>query len=352
MARKLISSLLASSLTISLMGATQALAQFNVAGAGSPESAGIPQPHLAKARAYAAQELGWRHPGLVNCYRNEGGASQGLLKDPLPTKVFDNLYYVGNGKYGPWVIKTSDGLILIDAMNNSFDVDKYIVPGLITLGLNPRDLKILIVSHGHPDHYGGARYIQDKYKVKVYEADADYTWSDIISKQPSEQKGFGPPPRRDQLIKDGDTIMLGDESIKVFISPGHTPASLSMLIPVKDHGTPRLLAYIGGITSRGLSPALHVAFDRSYQRLEKILTDAKVDGYIAPHANYDDSVYKFELLNNARTNPFLIGTDQTVLFLKVANECNLNNADVEAAGPKETGFSPFQPPDSLIPKVP
>jgi metallo-beta-lactamase class B len=351
MARKLVSLLLGASL---MVAATPSVAQLQAPGAATPESAGIAQPHFAKAREYAAQELGWRHPGLVNCYRYEGGASQGLLKDPLPTKVFDNLYYVGNGKYGPWVIKTSDGLILIDAMNNSFDVDKYIIPGMVTLGLDPKQLKILIVSHGHPDHYGGARYIQDKYKVKVYEADADYTWSDILSKDPREQKGFGPPPRRDQVIADGGTISLGDITIKAYLSPGHTPASLSMLIPVKDHGKPRLLAYIGGITSRGLSPALHTAFDRSYQRLEKILTDAKIDGYIAPHANYDDSVYKFELLNSFpdRTNPFLIGTDQTVLFLKIVNECNLNNAQLEAAGIKEGGFSPSQPPDSLIPNVP
>ena len=349
--RGTLSFFLAASLTVI---ATQAGAQLQAPGAASPESAGVSQPHLAKARAYAAQELGWRHPGLVNCYRYEGGASQGLLKDPLPTKVFDNLYYVGNGRFGPWVIKTSEGLILIDAMNNSFDVDKYIIPGLVTLGLDPRQLKILIVSHGHPDHYGGAKYLQDKYHVKVYEAEADYTWSDMISKNPAEQKGFGPPPRHDQVVKDGDTITLGDVSIKAYLSPGHTPASLSMLIPVKDHGTPRLLAYIGGITSRGLSPALHAAFDRSYVRLEKILTGARVDGYIAPHANYDDSVYKFELLSSfpERTNPFLIGTDQTVLFLKVVNECNLNNAALEAAGVKEGSFSPAQPPDSLIPNLP
>ena len=89
-------------------------------------------------------------------------------------------------------------------------------------------------------------------------------------------------------------------------------------------------------------------------RLERIFTDAKVEGYIAPHANYDDSVYKFELLSAFpdRTNPFLIGTDQTVLFLKVVNECNMNNAQLEAAGVKESNFSPSQPPDSLIPNVP
>jgi metallo-beta-lactamase class B len=349
--RSTLSLLLAASLT---MIATQAGAQLQAPGASSPETASVPQPHFSKARAYAAQELGWRHPGLVNCYRYEGGASQGLLKDPLPTRAFDNLYYVGNGKFGPWVIKTSEGLILIDAMNNSFDVDKYIIPGLKTLGLDPNQLKVLIISHGHPDHYGGAKYLQDKYHVKTYEAEADYTWSDMISKDPREAKGFGPAPRHDQIIKDGDTVTLGDESIKMYISPGHTPASLSMLIPVKDHGTPRLIAYIGGITSRGLSPALHVAFDKSSQRLQTILTKAKVAGYIAPHANYDDSIYKFELLNSFpnRTNPFLIGTDQTVLFLKVVNECNLNNAQIEASGSKEGDFSPSQPPDSLIPKLP
>jgi len=109
------------------------------------------------------------------------------------------------------------------------------------------------------------------------------------------------------------------------------------------------LAYIGGVTSRGLSPALHTAFDHSYQRLEKIVTDARVDGYIPAHPNYDDAVYKigFMSLNPDRPNPFLNGAAETVLFLKVVQECNPYNTAREAAGVR-MGTQSAQPPDSMV----
>jgi metallo-beta-lactamase class B len=180
------------------------------------------------------------------------------------------------------------------------------------------------------------------------ESDADYTWSNMNFKN-AQLRGFGAPPKRDQVVKDGDTIILGDVSIKAFISPGHTPGSLAMLIPVKDHGQARLLAYIGGVTSRGLSPLLHTAFDLSYSRLEKIATDAKVDGFMSAHPNYDDAVYKigFMALNLERPNPFLNGLAETLLFLKVVQQCNLYNSAREASG-QHMGIEVEQPPDSLV----
>lgn len=343
MMRKILSPLLAASMAILANGAISAN------GAMAQTIPAAAQQHLDAARALAAQESGWRHPGLVNCYPYDGGASQWVNRNPLPAKVFDNLYYVGTGKYGPWAIDTSDGIILIDAMNTQADDTDTIIPGMIALGLDPKRLKVLIISHGHPDHFGGAAYLQQKYHVRIYESEVDYAWSDIIAKDPSQQKGYGPPPKHDQVVKDGDTIILGDESIKVYISPGHTPGSLSMLIPVKDHGRPKLLAYVSGITSSGLSPRLHEAFDHSYTRLEKIVTDAKVDGYIAPHPNYDDAVYKigFMALNPDRPNPFLIGAAQTMLFLKVVQQCNLYNAALQAAG-LHLGAEPPQPADAMV----
>ena len=62
-------------------------------------SADVPQPHLAKARAIAAEDNSWRHAGLVTCYPNDGQASQNVNKDPSGFRVFDNVYYVGDGKY-------------------------------------------------------------------------------------------------------------------------------------------------------------------------------------------------------------------------------------------------------------
>jgi metallo-beta-lactamase class B len=114
-------------------------------------------------------------------------------------------------------------------------------------------------------------------------------------------------------------------------TPGHTPGSLTMLIPVKEKGKPRLLAYFAGIRNHMLKPDAHATFEKAYERIAPILAAAKVDGFIASHPNYDDAVFKIEVMRSDPTlpDPFLVGTDRTVLYTKIVRECNLNNADLE-----------------------
>ena len=310
-----------------------AVAALSAVGAAQAtwNSANIPQPHLAKARALAAEENSWRLIGLVTCYPNDGQPSQRVNKDPAAFRVFDNVYYVGNGQNGPYAIDTADGIVLIDSMNTPDDVDKVILPNMRSVGLDPSRLKILILSHGHGDHYGGARFLQDKFGVTVYLSEADYALAEAAAAQPNARV---PAPRRDVTVKDGDSITLGKEIIKVYITPGHTPGSLSMLIPVVDKGQPRLMAYFGGVTNRFLSPEMHDAFDRSWGRLEQIVTDAKVDGWLASHPNYDDAVYRIEVIRAGPKdlpNPFVTGTASTRRFVQVVRECNLNHVDLERA---------------------
>ena len=304
------------------------------------DSAKIPQPHLEKALKYAAQENSWRHPGVSPCYWDDGQPASNLSRDLPGTKMFDNLYYVGNGKYGVFALDTSEGIILIDAMNNQDEVDRFIIPNMKSVGLDPARLKVLIVSHGHADHFGGSRYIQDKYHVRVYMSAADWDHAQRLAGRPDQ----GPPARRDLTVADGDTITFGDVSIKVYVSPGHTPGSLSMLIPVKDHGRAKLLAYFGGVNSKGLTPEMHAAFDKSYDRLISIAGQTRPDGYLAAHPLYDDAVFKTEWLraNPTFPNAFLVGTPNVVSFLHEVKECNLNSADLERAMParKSSGNVP------------
>ncbi len=154
-----------------------------------------------------------------------------------------------------------------------------------------------------------------------------------MSTAPGYSRGL--PPKRDLVVKDGDTIKLGDESIKVYLTPGHSPAPLAMLIPVKDHGLPKLLAYFGGVENPLMLPETtggnYDAFEKSFARMGQILKAARVDGYIAAHTNYDEAPFKIEVMrHNPPTlpNPFLIGTDRVVLFTKMSRECNLNNASL------------------------
>ncbi len=321
MKERLFSSLLATALTIS---ATSAAAQ------ATADTANIPQPHFVAARALAAQENSWRHPALVTCYPHDGQASQNVNMNPPGFKVFDNLYYVGDGKYGPYAVNTSAGIILIDAMNNTGDVEHVIFPNMRNVGLDPAQIKVLIISHGHGDHYGGSQDVIQKYHPRIYMSAADYDFAvkDYAAKLAAgNPQHYGPPPARDRIVMDGGTVTLGNETIKTYITPGHTPGSLAMLIPVKDHGSPKLLAYYGGVTPPA-TPAMEDAFTRSFTRMAAVIAQAKPDGFIAAHPNYDDAVFNIQKMraNPNIPNPFLIGTADIVRYSKIITECNLNNA--------------------------
>src|SRR5437667_1032435 len=130
-----------------------------VLGQANLESAKIAQPHLAKARTIAFGENGWKFPALITCYPDEGQSAEHVIADPGPGKAADNLYFLGTGIVAAWAVNTSDGIILIDTLDNQAEVDKFIIGGLKQLGQDPARIKTIIVSHGHGDHYGGARYL-------------------------------------------------------------------------------------------------------------------------------------------------------------------------------------------------
>ena len=111
-----------------------------------------------------------------------------------------------------------------------------------------------------------------------------------------------------------------------------------MLVPVKEHGQPRLLAYFGGAGNQNLTLPLHEEFDQSWGRLIKIASDAKVDGYFSNHPNYDGAIFKIELIHThpRNPNPYVIGTADTVRFIKEVKECNLNNIDIQKRIPDWT----------------
>src|ERR1700704_4146790 len=72
------------------------------------------------------------------------------LQKVAPFKVFDNLYYVGVGYVGSWVITTNQGLILIDTLEGAYTEQP--IEGIRTLGFDPRNIKYVILTHYHLDH--------------------------------------------------------------------------------------------------------------------------------------------------------------------------------------------------------
>src|SRR5262245_43509484 len=158
---------------------------------------------------------------LSQSYRGSQSRNVEYQKVP-PLKVFDNLYYVGPGSVSVWLIPTTDGLILIDTAEEPL-VD-HVIDSIRKVGFDPSNIKYILLSHGHLDHFGGAAKIQKLSGARVATLEED--WQLIEKAAASPGRGGAPPPaapKRDMVIKEGDTVTLGKTSLKVYKLPGHTP---------------------------------------------------------------------------------------------------------------------------------
>src|SRR6201995_3797503 len=115
-----------------------------------------------------------------------------------PMQVMDDLYFLGNYWTSAWAVKTSKGIVIIDALDNADEAKQYIEGGLKKLKLDPNDIKYVIVSHAHGDHYGGAAYLKKKFNAKVVMSDIDWKAFDDPGFNPRRQPIYtDDPPKRD-----------------------------------------------------------------------------------------------------------------------------------------------------------
>lgn len=230
-----------------------------------------------------------------------------------PVKVFDNLYFVGQSEYSVWAVTTSEGIILIDTIFD-YSVEAEVVDGLKNLGLDPSTIRYAVVTHPHPDHHGGAKLLQDRYKARVVMSAADWDVIDRLS---------GTKPTRDLIATDGQKLTLGDTTITLYITPGHTPGTLSVLIPVRENGKPHLAALWGGTGLNADRDSLE-KYVASAQRFDGIASQAGADIILSNHTDWDGSKINLPRLATrapGAPNPYVVGTSAVRRYLDVAREC-------------------------------
>ena len=167
-----------------------------------------------------------------------------------PFKVLDNLYYVGPGFVSAWLVPTSQGVIMIDTAQEPY-VD-HVMDSIKKSGFALTDIKYIILSHGHLDHFGGAARIQEASGARVVALEEDWRLIEAAGNAPG--RGGAPSPRvpkRDMVVKEGDTLSLGGQTMKFYKHPGHTPGSLSIEFTVYDNGQPHKAFVFGGPGPRG-----------------------------------------------------------------------------------------------------
>src|SRR5258706_9486869 len=168
-----------------------------------------------------------------------------------PFKVFDNLYYVGPGFVSVWLISTPQGAILVDTAQEPY-VD-HVIDSIKKVGFDLKDIKYIVLSHGHLDHFGGAARIQELTGARVVAIDQDWKMIEDVGSRPGRD-GIPPPrvPKRDMVGNEGDTLTAGDQHLIFHWTPGHTPGVLTTQgITVYDGGKPYKAIVWGGGGYRG-----------------------------------------------------------------------------------------------------
>ncbi|AEF55381.1 MBL fold metallo-hydrolase [Marinomonas posidonica] len=290
-------------------------------------------------------EAGKNYPGLANICaidqplrvagsRKSKGKKRSLTDEErarrakrsyvAPQAVFDNLYFVGNRSVASWVIKTSDGLILLDAMNSNRQAEEVITAGIKSLGMDPHDIRYLIIAHAHGDHYGGQEYIVNEFKPRVVMSDAD--WTELEKPEPEIfNPKWGLAPTRDISIEDGHVIELGDTKVELYVTPGHTLGTISLIFPVKDGQQTHMAALWGG-TGLNFGPNIErlKMYSDSAARFKQ-LGDAKaVDVFLSNHPTRDNSIERMAKLAERGANaPHPFVDDHATDAFALLRDCSL-----------------------------
>ena len=260
--------------------------------------------HIATAKAAAGLDFRGTFvnlclPGGAAPGGARGGAGRGAAAAPAtpgkagwyasPYKAFDNLYWLGTRQHSSWALRTSGGIILIDT-NFSWAIEPEIVEGFTKLGLNPRDIKYVIISHAHGDHDQGAALLQSRYGAKVVMGSADW---DATLQRPANAAG-GVPKRDISVGSEGYKLTLGETTVDIIPTPGHTPGTLSYIFPVQDQGKTVIVAYSGGTLTGafGTNGAKWDEYISSQKRIAKAAADAGASVLLSNHSEYDGAYTK------------------------------------------------------------
>jgi metallo-beta-lactamase class B len=318
-------------MTGSIRLAAGLLVALSVAAVGAqqppPQPAKPDSPAVVQQIAKLKEAAGSRWADTVRFWCEAPRANR--ADDPAiePVRIFDNVYAIGSIGTVAYVIRTSAGLMMIDALSPD-ELETKLLPGFAKLGLDPAQVKIVLVGHGHADHFGGAGYFQQKFGARVYVAGADWD----LMETPARGRGPAPaptvaPPKRDGELQDGAAITLGDVAVRAVAVPGHTPGSMGFIFPVVDRGERHVAALYGGswLTPGFLNDEAMRTYITSVSRFREATKAAGVDAWLQNHplmVPFQDWLTRVAARGRTDPNPFVVGAGGYQGFLDVMTGCS------------------------------
>ena len=227
-----------------------------------------------------------------------------------PFKMADDLYYVGDRLVCVHLIRTEEGLILLDA---GYPCTKHLVmASIIHLGFNPADVRWIILTHAHSDHFGAANEFRNLYGTKVALSAVDAA---SMREKPFRAIGSYTAPLNlpviDRELEDGEIFSFGGKDIRCLLTPGHTLGTMSFFFTVTDNGKTYLAGQFGGagINALKLPYMLHYELpldmpQRMVASLDRI-KDEPVEVHLGNHPYNNKTLQKRERQLQDGGNPFV-----------------------------------------------
>lgn len=218
---------------------------------------------------------------LVLCDPNPDRTEIAKQEELPAARIFDNLYFLGNKSVSAWLWEGPDGFVLIDTLSSAEEAAQ-ILSGLQNFGIDPVRIKRVIITHGHFDHSGGAQFLRNKLSSALF-AMTEQTYRVALQENSSHGAAF---PKADIILTDG---MRWHGGLRIVETPGHSPGTTSVILPVRAGNSTYVASLLGGSASYRLPDRDLRAYSSSTRRFAAIAAASGSDYVISNHQAIDST---------------------------------------------------------------
>lgn len=230
------------------------------------------------------------------------------VRPAKPFHVIGPVYSVGSEGLAVYLIKTRAGAIVLDG--GVPEIGAQVEANIKALGVPLKDVKILLNSHAHYDHSGALAQLKRDTGATLVASEGD-KWALENGKYLGSEGEHGfdfPPVKVDRTVKDGETVTLGEVTLKANLTPGHTKGCTSWTLPIVEAGARHTAIFFcsASVAANRLAPKeQYPGIVADYRATFAKAKTIDADIYLAPHAEFFDMAGKQARKAPGSPNPFI-----------------------------------------------